>query len=271
MEKILELARARRSVRSFDGRTLTEEDREALRVFADSLENPYGIPVRFRFLDAGQQSLGCPVIVGTDCFLGAKIARVPHCEEAFGYTMEALVLYACSRGIGTTWIGGTMDRGAFERAMALKESEIMPCVTPLGYPAAKMSLRESMMRKGARADSREPFETLFFRDDFLTVLQADEAGFLYEPLECVRLAPSAVNRQPWRVLVCGKRVHFYKKSSKGFVSDAAGDLQKVDLGIALCHFELCARECGLAPRFVLADPGIPCPDGFSYIASFEIT
>ena len=270
MEKILELARARRSVRSFDGRALTEEDRSALRAFLDTLENPYGIPVSFRFLDAKRESLGCPVIVGTDCFLGGKLARVPRCEEAFGYSMEALVLFACSRGLGTTWIGGTMDRGAFERAMDLKEDEIMPCVTPLGYPADKMSLRESMMRKGVHADLREPFERLFFRDDFLSSLRPDEAGALREPLECVRLAPSAVNKQPWRVLVCGKRVHFYKKASKGFASAAAGDLQKVDLGIALCHFDLCARDCGLAPRFALSDPGLPCPDGFSYIASFEI-
>ena len=270
MEHILELARARRSVRSFDGRELCEADRKALSDFIAELENPYGIPVNVRFLDAKAAGLTSPVISGTNCYLGAKVARMPHGEEAFGYSFEKLVLFAQSLGIGTTWIGGTMDRAAFERAMELTAEERMPCVTPLGYPAPKMSLRENMMRKGVRADSREPFEALFFDGDFRTPLSVASAGTLREALECVRLAPSAVNRQPWRALVRGNGVYFYKKGGKGFQSDAAGDLQKVDLGIALCHFALCAEEGGLAPRFTLEAPELPFPEGLEYIAGFEL-
>lgn len=271
MEHILELAKARRSVRSFDEHPLREEHRAALTAFWQTLDNPWGIPVVFRFLDAKAEKLSAPVITGTDCYLGGKVARVPHAEETFGYTMEALLLFARSLGIGSTWIGGTMDRAAFERAMELGPDEFMPCVTPLGYPAAKMSLRETMMRKAVRADSREPFEALFFNGDFDTPLSAEKAGSLREPLECVRLAPSAVNRQPWRVLVGADSVHFYKKGSKGYISAATGDLQKVDLGIALCHFDLSARECGLSPRLVVSDPPLPCPEGLEYIASFELS
>lgn len=47
------------------------------------------------------------------------------------------MLYAQSLGIGTVWIGGTMDRAAFEATMELGENEVMPCVSPLGYPAKK--------------------------------------------------------------------------------------------------------------------------------------
>ena len=51
-------------------------------------------------------------------------------------------------------------------------------------------------------------------------------------LETVRLAPSAANRQPWRVVCTADGVHFYKKGSRGM--DAGGwDIQKVDMGIAL--------------------------------------
>jgi len=38
----------------------------------------------------------------------------------------------------------------------------MPCVSPLGYPAEKMSLRETLMRKGIQADKRMDFDRLFF-------------------------------------------------------------------------------------------------------------
>ena len=37
------------------------------------------------------------------------------------------------------------------------------------------------------------------------------------------------------------------------------DLQRVDMGIAMCHFELVARERGLAGSWVVRDPGIPLP------------
>ena len=167
---------------------------------------------------------------------------MPHMEEAFGYSFETFVLYAQSIGIGTVWIGGTMDRSAFERAMVLEQNEMMPCVSPLGYPAGKMSIRENMMRKAIRADSRNPFEAIFFDSTFDTPLTKEKVGRLAEVLEMVRWAPSAVNKQPWRVLVDKNGVHFYLKRTKGFVSEAAGDMQKIDLGIALCHFAIASKE-----------------------------
>ena len=270
MESMIQQIRARRSVRSFDGEALPPETLAELEAFAAGIENPYGIPVRFRFLDAAEHRLSSPVITGETLYFGAAVPKVPHGEEAFGYSFETLVLFAQSLGLGTTWIGGTMNRSDFALAMELESGERMPCVSPLGRPAAKMSLRESLMRKGAGADSREPFEKLFFDGDFDTPLTEAAAGSLAPALEAVRLAPSAVNRQPWRLLRQGDRVHFYLKHNRGYVSEAAGDLQKVDLGIALCHFALAARELGLSPRFLLEDPGVPVPEGTEYIASYAL-
>ena len=195
--------------------------------------------------------------------------RAAHAEEAFGYTFEKVVLFAQSLGVGTTWIAGTMDRKAFERAVCLNENEVMPCICPLGYPAEKMSLRETMMRKGVKADSRFDFEKLFFDGSFDKPLSAENAGELRLPLEMVRLAPSAVNAQPWRIVHCGDCVHFYEKRGRGMASEA-WDIQKIDMGIALCHFELGAIESGLRPALHLEAPGIPDRDGLIYIASFRI-
>ena len=268
MEGIQKIIRARRSVRTFDGQALDAVDLEKLTSFAKEIENPYGVPVTFRFLDAKKQALPCPVVSGTSFFVGAKVSRVPQAEEAFGYSFERFVLYAQSLGIGTVWVGGTMDRAAFERAVDLQAEERMPCMSPLGYPAKKKSVRETMMRKAIKADQRDPFETLFFDGTFDTSLTKEKAGRLAEPLEMVRWAPSAVNKQPWRVVSDSAGVHFYLKQSKGFVSDAVGNMQKVDLGIALCHFDLAAKESGFDVHFHRNDPGIPVPDDTEYIASY---
>ena len=266
----LELVRSRRSVRSFDGRPLSEEEINEILHFADTVESPYELPIIWKVLNAKASGLSSPVITGTDTYIAGKIQRVPHAEEAFGYVFERVVLFTEAKGIGTTWIGGTMDRGAFERAMGLEEGEVMPCVSPLGYPARKMSLRETMMRKGVKADSRLPFEALFFDGSFETPLNTEKAGELADALEMVRWAPSAVNKQPWRVVISGNTVHFYEKKSKGFVSANGWDMQKIDMGIALCHFAVGMEEKKKKIAFLLEDPGIAHPADTDYIASYQL-
>ena len=264
-----ELIRSRRSVRTFDGVPVRNEDAARILEAAGKVENPYELPIEWKLLDRKNDNLSVPVVVGTDAYIAGKMQRAPHAEEAFGYTFEKVVLFAQSLGIGTTWIAGTMDRKAFEHAMRLSENEVMPCVSPLGYPAEKMSLRETMMRKGVKADSRLDFEQLFFDGSFEQPLSAENAGDLRLPLEMVRLAPSAVNGQPWRAVCCRDRVHFYEKRGRGMASNG-WDIQKVDMGIALCHFELGAAESGLRPAMYIEDPGIAGQDGLIYIASFQV-
>ncbi|MDR1337035.1 MAG: hypothetical protein LBK22_09420, partial [Tannerella sp.] len=57
----------------------------------------------------------------------------------------------------------------------------------------------------------------------------------------VRLAPSANNKQSWRVTLDGDTLHFYRTFSYGFSA--------IDLGIALCHFGETCRETGIAGHF----------------------
>ena len=266
----LQLVRSRRSVRSFEGLALPEEEIKEILDYAASVETPYDLPITWRVLNTKEQKLSCPVITGTDTFIAGKMKRAPLAELAFGFAFERIVLFALERGIGTTWIGGTMDRPGFERAMELKDDEVMPCVSPLGRPAAKMSLREAMMRKGVKADTRLGFEALFYRETFDSPLREGDAGDLRDVLEMVRWAPSAVNKQPWRLVLCGNAVHFYEKQSKGFVDKSGWDMQKIDLGIALCHFAVGTEAQNREIEFVHQDPGLPAPSDTVYIASYRL-
>ncbi len=268
MNNITEHIKNRRSVRTYDGRELDKKDIENLTSFAQTIENPYKIPVDFKLMNAKEHGLNCPVTVGTDLFVGGKIKCTENASVAFGYSFETFVLYAQSIGVGTVWLGGTMNRSAFEQAMELDSDEIMPCASALGYPAKKMSLRESMMRKGVKADERLPFEELFFDGSFDTPLTKEKAGKWAEVLEMVRLAPSAVNKQPWRVVVCDNTVHFYLKRSKGFARTEKFDMQMIDIGIALCHFDLTAKQNNLNVVFEQNDPKLE--SDAEYIASFRL-
>ncbi len=269
MSELLKTIRGRKSVRSFDGKLLTPEDCAKLEEYIQTITNPFGVPVRFVLLDARKHGLSSPVLSGETLYAAGMVGRVPHAEAAYGYAFEKLVLYSWSLGIGTTWIGGTMKRELFERAAGLREGEMMPCVSPLGYPAKKRSIRESMMRKGVGADSRMSVEKLFFDGVWDAGLPEEKQAPIADLIEMVRWAPSAVNKQPWRIIVTENAFHFYEKRDRGYVSDKTGDLQKIDVGIALCHLVMGLEEQGKKPEVTVSDPGLPVPDGTEYIATVQ--
>lgn len=264
---MIDAIRTRRSVRTYDEQAIPENILSQLLAETELYSSPFGIPVAFKFLDAKENGLVCPVVTGTDRYVGGKVRVDPHACAAFGYSFEMFVLHAQKLGLGTVWLGGTMNRAAFEKAMELAEDEMMPCASPLGYAAPKMSVRESMMRKAIKADERLPFEALFFDSDTATPLSTQQAGKLALPLEMVRLAPSAVNKQPWRVILQAGAAHFYCKRSKGFSSGTL-DMQMIDMGIALCHFELAAKACGLDVEFMQENPDLA--ENMEYVASYRV-
>ena len=54
----------RKSVRSYDGRAVAAETLKKVKEFAAGIENPFGIPVSFVFLDARERGLSSPVLTG---------------------------------------------------------------------------------------------------------------------------------------------------------------------------------------------------------------
>jgi len=85
-------------------------------------------------------------------------------------------------------------------------------------------------------------------------------------LEMVRIAPSASNRQPWRVIKVRDRWHFYLQRTPGYRDNllsrltTVADLQRMDMGIAMSHFEMTAIELELTGSWVIRDPQIELPD-----------
>ncbi len=263
-QTMMELIKRRRSVRTFSGRP-SAQDMRKLQAYVGDISSPFGISVEFRILDAEKYGLKSPVIAGTDLYLAAKCRNEENCGLSVGWCFEEACLRALSLNIGTVMLGGTMNRDAFEKAMDLCDDEVMPVVSPLGYIAEKMSLRESLMRKGTGADQRKPFEELFFADSFDHALKRENAGIFADALEALRLAPSAVNHQPWRAVICPEGVHFFLVRS---MKEGRIDLQKTDLGIALCHFDLVMKEQGYHGTFRFSDSGLKLPQKTEYTVSY---
>lgn len=264
--------RTRYSVRTYEKKPVPPAVREDLMAYASAIRNPLGPEMRVQFvektLDARGEKLGTyGMIRGADLFLGVTIPDLPHAPEALGYAFEQLVLYAASRGLGTCWLGGTFNRSGFAAAMDIREGEVFPILSPVGYPAEKLRLTERFFRKAIQADDRQPWQTRFFREDPDHPLTPETAGEYRFPLEMVRLAPSAVNKQPWRVVVTEHGVHFYQKTAGGEMGPM--DMGRIDLGIAMCHFDLAVREQGMEGTFLREDPGLTAAKDLRYIATWK--
>lgn len=264
---VLNAIEQRKSVRNYDGKRLPDEIVTKLRSFLKDADNPFGVKVDLRYLDAGEFNLSSPFVTGEKAYVTGTVHTVPFAEIAFGYTMESFVLYAQRLGLGTVWLGYITKRESLEKALHKGENQLLPCVVAVGRKADRRSVREILIRKKVKADSRLDFEDIFFASDFSSPLKENRAGDFLIPLKMLRLAPSAANRQPWRVVVNGGYAHFYEKKEKNF--DRAGvDLQKIDLGIAMCHFDLAVKACGMSGEFIVKVPGIAHESDTEYLISY---
>ena len=253
---IIDVIKERRSVRTFDKKKVLNDDvLEEIKDFISKLTNPYNLKIEWKILNAKENKLSSPVIVGEDYYIAGKMKKDSYAEEAFGYEFEEIVLFLTKKKIGTTLMAGTFPRNVFEKVMDLKMDEIMPCVSPIGYINSKMSIREKLMRKGVQADTRESFDSLFFNKGFNNSLSEDELVRYKDILELVRLAPSAVNKQPWRIVIDDNKFYFYKKQS--LKNNGLFDVQKIDIGIAMNHLIQGLKEKNIDYELDFNNPNIP--------------
>ncbi|HPN87619.1 MAG TPA: nitroreductase family protein, partial [Smithella sp.] len=148
--------------------------------------------------------------------------------------------------------------------------ELMPTVSPVGYAAGRRSLTERLLRGFAGSDHRLPWPELFFSGNASTPLNVEVAGPYAEALENVRLAPSASNKQPWRIIFepAQGAFLFYLSRSAGYRHLRDVSLQEIDMGIALCHFDLTVKALGI-PGSWRQDDTAPKIKSWEYMATWQ--
>lgn len=267
--RVGELIPQRYSCRVYQEKPVETIHAGQLQAFADSYRyGPLGSPLRFTVTVASGKEGDELKGLGTYGFIrkpagfiiGAS-GQSKYNLEDFGYVMEALILYATNLGMGTCWLGGTFTRSSFSEKIGLINEETIPAVTSIGYPAEKSRIHR--IRRLADSDRRLPWNALFFESENGNPLEKENSGPYTVPLEMVRLAPSASNHQPWRIVKETDNFHFYLRRNKRLKPGSPlnrllgmADLQRVDMGIAMCHFELTARESGLTGRWEEQKPNL---------------
>ena len=218
---------ARSSVRKYTGAP-DKEQLDQLGVLCRKL-SWQGIKIRM-FKGPGLRSQ----IKGTDVY-AVIVAKQGTPMEMEGFMGEALVLEATAMGLGTCWLGAGYYADVINRNVNLQNDEAVHCVIALGK-----------CDKPAFAPKRKELEKLCGKSE----AQLAELGeWQKEAVLCARLAPSAVNMQPWKIEADTTGVSIletsviYKKYAP------------LDRGIAMLHAAVGAHHMGREAVWKKVDGG----------------
>lgn len=162
-------------------------------------------------------------IKGTDVY-AVIVAKRGTPMELEGFMGEALVLEATSMGLGTCWLGAYFYPDIVNRNVNLQSDEVVHCVIALG----KAELPEFAPKR------KELTKVCGMDESQLAALGVWQK----EAVLAARLAPSAVNLQPWKITADRTSVSIleasviYKKYAP------------IDRGICMLHAAVGAYHAG---------------------------
>ena len=270
---MLETIHKRRSVRTFKNTPIKAKDLKAIVEILKTTESqtgPFNHHVKFFILEETFTADEQKVKIGTygfvknpQGFIGGKTVNDFEALVDFGYLFEDIILQLTKIDIGTVWLGGTFKRKQF--SSLIDNNEFIPAISPIGYTKDKQTLREKLIRKKINANQRKPFEELFF--DHLTETPIQNNHPLGHLLELVQLGPSASNKQPWRITIDDQAVHFFLERTRNYATILPYDIQVLDMGIAIKHFEIGLKESKIP--YQIAHEPITFRD-YQYIISFRL-
>jgi nitroreductase len=199
---------ARRSVRQYDKALLGAVTLNKIKSYADTAKQLPGQSARFEIADSGKLKGGhAPYAILA--FSGDNDAALVN----IGYTLQGVDLYLQSAGYGSVWCG-----------MASPKEPAPGYRILLGFGKTDVPMR------GGESD--------FKRKKITEISDTDNAV-----ARAVRIAPSAVNFQPWKLSFSDGTVTL-SANIRGIGKILPGKLYLYDIGIALKHVELALEHEG---------------------------
>jgi len=159
----------------------------------------------------------------------------PFVQEKVGYTGEGIILEATALGLDTCWVAGFFRPEIVASLIEVSNKERILAITPVGYAREFESLEEKLMTGFGRTHKRLALSKL------VRGLPREKwPDWVSICLEAARLAPSAVNRQPWSFDVQDDSIIVFVRT-KGLEFSVS---KRLDCGIAMLHLEVAAVDSG---------------------------
>jgi hypothetical protein len=174
---------------------------------------------------------GAPAYVA---FLGNM--KDPNVQEKVGILGEFFILEATSIGLATCWVGGFFKPDVAQAHINFDSDEQVIAISPLGFVEDKFTLEEKLMSSLVTSRKRKNLETLLVGSSEVPL-----SNWVSTALEAARLAPSAVNRQPWRFTLENEVLRVSVDNGR----DSSHVSKRLDCGIAMAHIEVGAKYMGV--------------------------
>lgn len=279
--KEISMIEKRKSIRTFIDKPLSKKDIEKIDQYISNPENmkgPFGNKIQLSMVNIsdsdnanGKQIGTYGMIKNAQGFIAGIAQNNRLSLLDFGFVFENLILALTEMEIGTCWLGGTFDRKFINEKLIESEGDIIPCITPIGYIPDRIGIKDKLIRSAIKADNRKKWEEMFFTGTFNEPLSKNKSDIWLDALESVRMAPSASNKQPWRILIdeSQKIAHLYLERTTGYGSNLPIDIQIVDMGIAMAHISKSTKTAQIEQPWKINDPGISGQNK-EYVASFYL-
>ncbi len=208
----------RKSIRRYQiDKPVPNPEIEAIKRVLDNVRPLFpNVRCEFQFLEA--KDVGA-MAVKAPHYIACLTDDQPGALENAGYTLQHADLYLSSRGIGCCWCGMASPR-------VDRSSGLTPAITlAFGFSS------EPLYRPN----------TEFKRKPISDILDGDCS---LELAEAVRVAPSAMNSQPWKLISAGKKIIVAREKLNPIKAIIMDKMNAVDVGIAVCHLGLAAEKLG---------------------------
>ena len=211
MMELLDIMKARHSVRQYQDRKIEESIRKELKACLDDCNKESGLHIQIIYdedkcFDTMMARYG--KFTGVTNYIALVGKNSETLEEIAGYYGEKLVLKAQELGLNTCWVAMTYGKG--KCAPKIDKGEKLVCVIALGYGQT-----QGMPHKNK---------------DLAQVCNLGEGqpSWFLKGMEAALLAPTAMNQQ---------KFYFCFQNNQVSVKAGLGFYTKLDLGIVKYHFE----------------------------------
>lgn len=157
--------------------------------------------------------------------------------ENVGYTIEQVVLEMTRLGIATCWIGGHVDKQVLKSVLEIEGPQVPVVLIAFGYPEHPGDVYRSDPLSAKRKSLNE-------------IVSGSDEWAWKDVIEAVRIAPSAANSQPWRLVLKNDLTHVFITRGNLVTQRLFGTINYVDAGIALCHLAIASRHSGKPVKII---------------------
>ncbi|WP_066497340.1 nitroreductase family protein [Abyssisolibacter fermentans] len=167
-----------------------------------------------------------------------------------GYIGEEIILEFTKLGIGTCWVGSPVSYDKLYKEVNFKDGYEFVILIAFGYP-----------------DDNEvsKIKKRLHKDDI--VFKGEIKKELMTIMDIVKMAPSSLNSQPWRIHVDNNTWHIYMKKGNTITNSSLHQLNKIDMGIAIRHIIKGSKEQGFKPEIISRDN--MKTEGLDYVLSIN--